>query len=144
MVLRKTLTIVSLIGLLLSAGLWAVSYLYPIAYHHESCMVSNCAGAYVIECCSESEGAGGFWWDDYHKPANFAQRRHCAHTDYGSNHHDKYERHYDHSQQVDIAGADDVGPFKRAGDNARTSAVGELQCKTINYPGQETREDLPG
>ena len=33
-------------------------------------MVSNCAGAYVIECCSENEGAGGLWWDDYHKPAN--------------------------------------------------------------------------
>ena len=72
--LRKTLTILSLIGLLLSLGLWGASHLCPIAYYHESFLLSNCAGAYVIESCIECEGTIGFEWDDYHKPANFGYR----------------------------------------------------------------------
>ena len=69
--LRKTLTILSLIGLLLSVAAWGASYLCPIACYSKSCMVSNCAGAFVMDCYSPGEGAYGFGWDDYHKPANF-------------------------------------------------------------------------
>ncbi len=72
---RKTLTILSLIGLLLSVGAWGASYLYPISYDSDSCLVSNCAGAYVVDCYDEGEGSNEgshvFEWDDYHKPANF-------------------------------------------------------------------------
>jgi hypothetical protein len=63
--IRKTLTIFSLIGLLLSAGLWGVSYLnvYHDAPHIGGTLAHGCWGVWYVP---ESHHRGmGVWYDGF-------------------------------------------------------------------------------
>ncbi|MCZ6655312.1 MAG: hypothetical protein O7D91_20080 [Planctomycetota bacterium] len=65
---RKTLTILSLIGLLLSAGLWGTSYWKCPTFDGRSFYWSSCAGAFHLmwgEWAEMMSGDSEFHLDDY-------------------------------------------------------------------------------
>ncbi len=65
--LRKTLTILSLIGLLLSVGLWGASYGFP-RYWFSTGQTSLISGHYIVTCDGgvvSPRGERGFEWNGF-------------------------------------------------------------------------------
>jgi hypothetical protein len=105
-------------------------------------------GAQAVQLGHQDADAGGDGRGHHQgadgEGADLAQRRGVAQLEDGLDDRDHDERHDDHLQQLDVAGADHVEPGIGLVDDRRPMTMDRLQGRAQQHAQAETREDALG